>query len=96
MAPFVDDPSPGAILARLADRWVQYGHTTLRIVEKTRRHRVYLHSRFDPETAARLGFEPLSDPDSLLDLWRERRAGARVGVMSTGLVFPRSQDPVRD
>ena len=90
MAPFVDDPAPEAILGRLSDRWVQYGHTTLRIVEKTQRHRIHLHSRIDPEIATRLGFEPLPDPDSLLDLWRERHAGAEVGVMATGAVFPRT------
>ncbi|MFC2144571.1 hypothetical protein ACFLQM_02680, partial [Acidobacteriota bacterium] len=88
--PFVDDPAPEAILGRLSDRWVQYGHTTLRIVEKTQRHRIHLHSRIDPEIATRLGFEPLSDPDSLLDLWRERQAGGEVGVMATGAVFPRT------
>jgi nickel-dependent lactate racemase len=90
MDPFVDDPVPEAILARLSDHWVQYGHTTLRIVEKTQRYRVHLHSRMDPEVAARLGFEPLSDPGALLDLWRDRQTGARVGVMATGAVYPRT------
>jgi len=89
MAPFIDDPAPEAILAKLSDRWVQYGHTTLRIVEKTKRYRVHLHSRIDPEVATRLGFEPLFDPDSLLDLWRARQAGAQVGVMAASTVFPR-------
>jgi nickel-dependent lactate racemase len=90
MAPFVDDPSPESILAMLSDRWVQYGHTTLRIVEKTKRHRVHLYSRMDPEVGSRLGFEPLSDPDALLDLWRERRPGAEVGVMAQGTVYPQT------
>jgi nickel-dependent lactate racemase len=90
MTPFVDDPTPEAVLARLTDDWVQYGHTTLRIVEKTRRHRVHLHSRMDPEVTSRLGFEPLADPDSLLGLWRDRRPGAQVGVIAKGAVYPRN------
>ena len=90
MEPFVDNPTPESILPRLSDRWVQYGHTTLRIVEKTKRHRVHLHSRMDPEVATRLGFEPLSDPESLVDLWRERQTGVQVGVMATGAVYPRT------
>jgi len=89
MAPFVDDPRPESILARLSTRWVQYGHTTLRIVEKTSRHRVRLFSRIAPEIATRLGFEPLGDPETLLSQWRERFPGARVGVMAAGAVFPR-------
>jgi hypothetical protein len=74
----------------LSDRWVQYGHTTLRIVEKTKRHRVHLYSRMDPEVGSRLGFEPLFDPDALLDLWREHRPGAEVGVMAQGTVYPQT------
>lgn len=90
MAPFVDDPVPESILARLSTRWVQYGHTTLRIVEKTSRFRVHLHSQLPPEIATRLGFEPLRDPAVLLGKWRERHPGAQVGVMASGTVFPRA------
>jgi nickel-dependent lactate racemase len=90
MAPFVDDPTPESILARLSTRWVQYGHTTLRIVEKTSRHRVHLHSHLASEVATRLGFEPVVDPAALLNQWRERYPGAQVGVMATGAVYPRS------
>jgi len=90
MAPFVDDPNPESILARLSTRWVQYGHTTLRIVEKTSRHRVRLYSRIAPDIATRLGFEPVADPEALLGQWRDRHPGARVGVMATGTVFPRT------
>lgn len=89
MARFVDDPTPESILARLSTQWVQYGHTTLRIVEKTSRHRVHLYSRIDPDVANRLGFEPVVDPGALLDQWRERHPGARVGVMAAATVFPR-------
>lgn len=89
MAPFVDDPTPESILARLSARWVQYGHTTLRIVEKTSRHRVHLYSRIAPDVAMRLGFEPVIDPTVLLEQWREQHPGARVGVMAASTVFPR-------
>ena len=33
--PFLEDPRPESILKRLAGRWVQYGHTAYRLVEKT-------------------------------------------------------------
>lgn len=91
MEPFVAEPAPEEILARLSERWVQYGHTTLRIVEKTGRHRVRLHSHLDPGIAERLGFEPTADPEAVLDMWRERCEGARVGVMAAGAVFPRTR-----
>jgi len=90
MAPFVDDPAPESILARLSTRWVQYGHTTLRIVEKTSRHRVHLYSRSAPEVVTRLGFEPVADPDALLEQWRVQHPGAQIGVMATGAVFPQA------
>ena len=90
MEPFVERPTPGSIIDRLSTQWVQYGHTTLRIVEKTSRYRVHLHSRLDQEIAARLGFEPLADPETLIERWRERQTGARVGVMAAGVVFPRN------
>ena len=93
MTPFVDEPQPAAILDRLADGWVQYGHTTLRILEKTQRHRVHLHSCFDSDTAIRLGFEPIVDPESVVNRWREQNHGARVGVMAAGNVFPRLAGP---
>jgi nickel-dependent lactate racemase len=88
MEPFVADPTPAEILAKLAARWVQYGHTTLRIVDKTSRHRVRLHSHLEPGIALRLGFEPTADPQAVLGGWRERYEGARVGVMAAGAVFP--------
>jgi nickel-dependent lactate racemase len=90
MKPFAADPAPDEILAKLSSRWVQYGHTTLRIVEKTSRHRVRLHSHLDPTIAERLGFVPVADPEAVVDTWRERRTGARVGVMAAGAVHPRS------
>ncbi len=90
MAPFVDDPNRDSILARISTRWVQYGHTTLRIVEKTSRYRVHLHSNIAPDISTRLGFEPVVDPATLLDTWRERHPGAQIGVMANGGVYPHS------
>jgi nickel-dependent lactate racemase len=90
MSPFVDDPNPESILARLSERWVQYGHTTLRIVEKTSRHRIHLHSNIAPEISTRLGFEPVANPTVLLDQWRQRHPGAQVGVMAASAVYPRT------
>jgi nickel-dependent lactate racemase len=90
MEPFVDDPAPDAILAKLSSRWIQYGHTTLRIVEKTSRHRVLLHSHLDPGIAERLGLELIADPETVLEKWRQRHPGTGVGVMAAGAVFPRT------
>lgn len=90
MQPFVDDPAPDRIIEMLTSRWVQYGHTTLRIVDKTSRYRVRIHSRLDPGMTERLGFEPVADPEFVLAEWRERHPGARVGVMAAGAVYPRT------
>ena len=90
MAPFLADPRPEAILRALADGWVQYGHTTLRVVEKTARFRIRLHSVLDGELARRLGFQPVEDPQMEVDRWRSSAPGATVGVMACGAVYPRT------
>jgi len=90
MRVFVDDPRPETILERLSGEWIQYGHTTLRLVEKTSRYRVRLFSRLDPSLAQRLGFEPVTDPDVMVDGWRKEHPGANVGVMPGAAVFPAS------
>jgi len=87
MAPFLADPKPETILGLLEERWVQYGHTTLRLLEKTDRHRVQLHSRLDPDLAKRLGFLPAPDPETVVDRWRSQNSGATVGVMVSGPVY---------
>jgi len=89
MTPFVADPRPEAILARLAAGWVQYGHTTLRIVDKTSRFRIHLCSGLDPELARRLGFHPAPDPAAVVEGWRERFPGEAVAVLPGGAVYPR-------
>ncbi len=90
MAPFLSDPTPQAILARLAERYVQYGHTTLRLVEKTARFRVAAVTRLPEELVRRLGMVPLAEPQRLLDAWREATPGATVGVMAEAPVYPAS------
>jgi len=87
MAVFVDDPRPEVIIRRLLQRWVQYGHTTLRVIEKTSRFRVHLVSRIDPTVAERLGFQPIADPADVVQRWRERYAGASVTVMPGQAVY---------
>jgi nickel-dependent lactate racemase len=89
MAPFVAEPQIERILEKLAAKWVQYGHTTLRIVEKTDRHNVQLVSNLASDDAERLGFDPITDPGAVISRWREKFAGERVGVMASGAVFPR-------
>jgi nickel-dependent lactate racemase len=90
MADFLDDPEPQSILDRLAESYVQYGHTTLRIIEKTARFRIFLRSELDPELARRLGFIPVEDLDDIANRWRAEGVEDRVAVMANGLVWPRS------
>ena len=94
MRVFVDDPRPETIIERLSGEWIQYGHTTLRLVEKTTRHRVRLFSHFDPSLAHRLGFDPVADPNAVVAGWRNRHPGARVGVMPGAPVYPASPGAV--
>jgi nickel-dependent lactate racemase len=93
MDPFLEDPRAEAVLRRLADHYVQYGHTTLRIVEKTANHRIYLRSRLDPGVARRLGFIPVDDLDEIAERWRGRGVRDRVAVMSETPVWPKRQQP---
>lgn len=90
MEAFLDDPSPEAILRRLEEGYVQYGHTTLRIIEKTSRHRVYLKSNLDPGLARRLGFHPVDDIREVADRWRDRGVRDRVAVMAEAAVWPKA------
>ena len=89
MEPFLADPRPEVILDRLAGRYVQYGHTTLRIVEKTARYRIHLLSSMDPEISRRLGFIPIDDLEPIAQRWREEGFEDRVAVMSETFVWPR-------
>jgi len=89
MTPFLADPRPEAVMERLASEYVQYGHTTLRIVEKTARFKVYLKSSLDPELAHRLGFHPVDDLSVVAERWRSATATGRVAVLAEGAVWPR-------
>ncbi len=88
MIPFLDQPEPEAILKRLAAGWVQYGHTTLRLLEKTSRCTVHLVSRLDPNTARRLGFNPVDNPAQVIESWRRTRPGDTAAVFTGPAVFP--------
>lgn len=90
MAPFLEDPRPEAIIASLGRRYVQYGHTVLRILEKTSAFRVLAVSDLDPALLCRLGFEPVSSLGNVLERWREEAPGAVVGLMPGPPVYPRS------
>jgi nickel-dependent lactate racemase len=89
MEPFLADPAPTSILERLANGYVQYGHTTLRILEKTTRHRIHLRSKLDGTLVRRLGFVPVDDLHDVTARWRAEGDTGRIGVMSEGLVWPR-------
>lgn len=91
MEPFLAEPRPETILDRLESGYVQYGHTTLRIVETTARFKVYLKSTLDPDLARRLGFIPIDDLDVVADRWRSESAEGRVAVMAEETVWPRPQ-----
>jgi len=93
MEQFLADPRPEAILERLEREYVQYGHTTLRIIEKTAAFNIHLKSSLDPELARRLGFIPVDDIEAIAARWRDEGFEDRVGVMAEGLVWPRAVDP---
>jgi nickel-dependent lactate racemase len=89
MVPFLADPRPEAIIARLLERYVQYGQTTLRLVEKTARFRVSCVTRLDRVLAERLNLTPVAGVQMVLDRWREEAHGDTVAVLPGPAVFPR-------
>jgi lactate racemase len=86
--PFLADPRPAAIIARLAERYVQYGHTVLRLVEKTARCRVRAVTALPRELVERLGMELVDDLGAVFDSWRAEAPGETVAVMPGPPVFP--------
>ncbi len=88
MEPFLADPRPGAVAARLARHYVQYGHTTLRLLEKTARFHISVVTQLGVAVAERLGLHPVGDPEIVLDRWREESPGATVGLMAGATVYP--------
>lgn len=87
--PFLEDPRPEAILQRLASGWVQYGHTTYRLVEKSARNRVSLVTDADWKGLEGLGFERAVNADEVIERWRRQLSGSTVGVMTGQAVYPR-------
>ena len=87
--PFLADPRPQAILERLAERWVQYGHTAYRLVEKTSRHRVNLVTEAEWAGLDGLGFDRVMTPDEVIERWREEFRGAAVGVVTGPAMYRR-------
>jgi nickel-dependent lactate racemase len=89
MEPFLADPRAAAIVARLAEEYVQYGHTTLRLVEKTGRFRVLARTELQRELAERLGMRPEPDVEAVLDRWRDEDPELPVGLIAGPPVYPR-------
>ena len=89
MEPFLADPWPEAIVARLVEKYVQYGQTTLRLVEKTVRFRVLAKTELSLPLAERLGLHPVPDVQAVLDRWREESPHEAVGLIAGAPVYPR-------
>jgi nickel-dependent lactate racemase len=89
MEPFLADPRVSAIVSRLAEGYVQYGHTTLRLVEKTSTFKVAAKTELPRELAERLGLNVVSRVEAVLDRWRRDEANEVVGLMAGPAVYPR-------
>jgi nickel-dependent lactate racemase len=92
MEPFLAEPRLSAIVARLADGYVQYGHTTLRLIEKTDAFRVFAKTELPRELAERLGLRVVADVESVLRRWWEETPHEPVGLMAGPVVYPRRPD----
>jgi nickel-dependent lactate racemase len=93
MAPFLEEPTVESILRRLDRRWVQYGHTALRLLEKAARYRVHLSSHMDRDLVERLGMRSAPDPAGVIADWRDRYPGELVAVFPSEPVYPRADMP---
>ena len=89
MEPFLADPRASAIIARLAEAYVQYGHTTLRLVEKTGAFKVAAKTELPVELAERLGLRPVADIAQVLERWRRDDPHGVVGLIAGPPVYPR-------
>ena len=89
MEPFLANPRVSAIVAKLAEDYVQYGHTTLRLVEKTGKFRVLAKTELPSELVARLGMRLEEDVAAVLDRWRAEGPRGTVGVIAGPAVYPR-------
>jgi nickel-dependent lactate racemase len=89
MEPFLADPRVSAIVSRLAKEYVQYGHTTLRLLEKTSTFRVSAKTELPRELAERLGLNVVSRVEAVLDRWRREDPNETVGLIAGPAVYPR-------
>jgi len=89
MEPFLADPKPEVLAAKLREQYVQYGHTTWRIVDKTRRFRIWLKSQLPSGLASKLGFFPVEQPEKLIESWRQSSPRETIGLLVNGPVYPR-------
>jgi nickel-dependent lactate racemase len=89
MEPFLADPRAAAIVARLADKYVQYGHTTLRLVEKTGTFRVVAKTELPAALVERLGMSVVENIAEVLNRWREETPAETIGLMDGPAVYPR-------
>jgi hypothetical protein len=87
--PFLADPRVSAIVARLAGGYVQYGHTALRLIEKTGAFRVLAKTELPGDLSARLGLRGVTDVHEVLDWWREQAPQEPIGLMIGPVVYPR-------
>ncbi|MBZ5588864.1 MAG: lactate racemase domain-containing protein [Acidobacteriia bacterium] len=89
MEPFLADPRVSAIVTALAEDYVQYGHTTLRLVEKTGRFRVSAKTELAADLVARLGMRAEANVAAVLDRWRDEDPHGTVGLIAGAVVYPR-------
>ncbi len=79
------------ILRSAKRRWIEVVTTPIGLLEKTGRFRVHLYSNQPAELGRQLGFEPVENPEAVLDRWRRDHPRASVGVMAASAVYPRTQ-----
>ncbi len=89
MEPFLADPRVAAIVARLAEDYVQYGHTALRLVEKTAAFTVRAKTELPVALAERLGLRPAADIGTVLERGRLDDPNRAVGLIAGAPVYPR-------
>lgn len=87
--PYLADPRVSAIVARLAGGYVQYGHTALRLIEKTGAFRVLAKTELPGDLSERLGLHVVDDVQKVFGSWREQAPEEPVGLMVGPVVYPR-------
>jgi hypothetical protein len=72
---------------------VQYGHTTLRLVEKAGKFRIATKTELPAELAERLGLRAVDDIAQVLGRWRLEEPHGVVGLVAGLPVYPRRPGP---